>query len=322
MNSKTSESMASEDGVKKKPDSGENLEGFLERVCARVESRLQDVLPPASENPASLHDAMRYSVFAGGKRLRPALVYASALCTGGMGWGDIPDAVDDAAAAVELIHTYSLIHDDLPCMDDDDLRRGKPTNHKVYGEAVAVLAGDALLTLAFEVLAGDEPDPSEAAARGRAAAALARAAGSRGMVGGQVADIEGEGATATESALDFIQENKTAALITASLEMGALLANAKPNEIKALGEFGQALGLAFQTVDDILGEVGESDRMGKPVGSDAEHEKLTAVRVLGVDGARTRARDLLDEARKRLAPFGSRATVLGALADFVGNRNL
>jgi geranylgeranyl diphosphate synthase type II len=207
-------------------------------------------------------------------------------------------------------------------MDDDDLRRGKPTNHKVYGEAVAVLAGDALLTLAFKVLAGSDPEPPEAAVRGRGAATLARAAGSRGMVGGQVADIEGEGAPATESALDFIQENKTAALIVASLKMGALLVNAKPKEIKALSEFGRFLGLAFQTVDDILGEVGESDRMGKPVGSDADHEKLTAVRVLGVDGARNRAQYLLDEAQKRLAPFGPRATTLGMLSGFVGSRNL
>jgi len=299
----------------------ESVEGFLEKVRKTVDERLDRVLPQESVEPASLHTSMRYSVFAGGKRVRPALVYASALCASGSEWTDLPDSVADAAAAVEIIHTYSLIHDDLPCMDDDDLRRGKPTNHKVFGEAVAVLAGDALLTLAFEILAGMELEPGRAVLRSRAIASLARAAGSRGMVGGQVADLEGEGAPGSESALDFIQENKTAALIRSSLEMGALLVDAKPSEISALSGFGDALGLAFQTVDDILGEIGQTDTMGKPVGSDAEREKLTAVRVLGVDGARRRAHTTLEQAADRLEPFGERAATLRALAEFVVSRN-
>lgn len=298
-----------------------DLHSFLDRVRSVVDNRLDELIPTEVDEPTTLHRAMRYSVFAGGKRLRPALVYAAALCSSGSEWEELPPPVCDAAAAVELVHTYSLIHDDLPCMDDDDVRRGKPTNHKVFGEAVAVLAGDALLTLAFEALTPGSAKGAEAVKRMRAANVLARAAGSRGMVGGQVADIEGEGAPPEEETLDFIQQNKTAALIAACLEMGAVLIRAKSSEIKLLTRFGGLLGLAFQTVDDILGEVGESRDTGKPVGTDTEKEKMTAVRVLGLDGARARAQTILFEAKETLSPFGAQGEILRALADHVVTRN-
>lgn len=296
------------------------LAGFLERVRGEVDGRLDQILPGEREEPTSLHRSMRYSVFAGGKRLRPALVWGGALCCSGGNWEDLPASVADAAAAVELVHTYSLIHDDLPCMDDDDLRRGKPTNHKVFGEAVAVLAGDALLTLAFEILAAGPGDRGGESRRLEALRILARASGSRGMAGGQAADIEGEGSAPDPKALEFIHRNKTAALIAGAVEMGGALVGGKLSEIRALGRYGECLGLAFQAVDDILGEVGETGTTGKPVGSDAQKEKMTAVRVLGVDGARARARALLGRAERELAAFGPRAGILRALAEYVIHR--
>lgn len=285
-----------------------DLERRLSLYTRLVDSALRRWLPTASRRPSTLHEAMRYSVFAGGKRMRPALCLAAAEACG----GDLQDALP-SACAVECIHAYSLIHDDLPCMDDDDMRRGRPTSHKVYGEGIAVLAGDALQAAAFEILCR-----TRATARhpvGAFAAELARAAGSRFLVGGQVADLEAENRAATLAELRFIHLGKTAAMIVASLRLGAMSADAPAREISALSTFGENLGLAFQVIDDILDITQTSEKLGKSAGKDVASGKMTYPALLGLDRSRREAARLTTKALASLASFGPRAETLRAIAD-------
>ncbi len=285
---------------------------FLASTGARVEAWLSAVLPPAGTGPGRLHEAMRYSVFAGGKRLRPALCLAACASVGGRAETALP-----FAAALELVHTYSLIHDDLPCMDDDDLRRGKPTSHRVFGEALAILAGDALHSFAFESLLEHVDEPALAC---DLAGELARAAGVRGMVGGQVEDIEAEGAPAEEPRLERLHLGKTAALFAAATAGGGRAGGGTAEEVDALRRFGLELGLAFQIVDDVLDETGTAESLGKTPGKDRKGVKMTYVALEGVPAARARAARRLDVALRALA--GLRAPdVLASLARFVVERD-
>lgn len=279
----------------------------------KVDAALNRFLPSAKTKPVTIHHAMRYSIFAGGKRLRPVICLASAQVINGKTDHALP-----LACAVECIHTYSLIHDDLPSMDNDDFRRGKPTSHKVYGEGMAVLAGDALLTIAFEIAAQCKPT-----ARYSAAAyirELAVASGSQGMVGGQVADLEGEGKKIALPELRYIHENKTAALIAGSIRLGAMSANATPKQLAYLTEFGQSLGLAFQVIDDILDVTQTTEKLGKSAGKDIAAQKATYPALLGLDKARKEADRLTARARAALKPFGKNAAPLAAIADYLLKR--
>lgn len=279
----------------------------------RVEEWLRDCFRER-EPRGDLYDAMRYSLMAGGKRIRPVLLMETCRICG----GDL-DKVLPFAGAIEMIHTYSLIHDDLPCMDDDDLRRGRPTNHKVYGEATAVLAGDGLLTAAFEFML----DPSVTLPPERvleAAGILARAAGGRGMVGGQVLDMAGEGHSLGLREVEELQRLKTGALITAALEMGWAVAGGTEEQREALRRYGAALGLAFQIQDDILDVVGDEAALGKPIGSDARSGKTTFVTLKGVDGCRALVARLTEQAAEALAPFGGEGAELRALAESLADR--
>jgi len=269
-----------------------------------------------------MRKAMRYSVFAGGKRLRPCLVAAGAECCGGRA-----TRVLKAGAALEMIHTYSLIHDDLPAMDDDDLRRGKPTNHKVFGEAVAILAGDGLLTLAFAAAAANARDCGLGGqASAELIATIAAGAGTSGMVGGQAADLGAEKwrgrlpRRRVARLLEYIHLHKTAALITASLEAGAILAGASAARRRSLRAYGRAIGLSFQIADDILDVVGDKAKLGKR-GSDAQNRKLTYVSLYGLERARAEAATLTRRAHAALRPFGRRAAVLHDLADYIVTRD-
>ena len=285
---------------------------------ALVEAALDRALPAEGEWPATLHRAVRYSLFAGGKRLRPQLVLAASDAVGGEA-----DAALPFACAVEMVHTYSLVHDDLPCMDDDDLRRGLPTSHRVFGEAIAVLAGDALLTRAFHLLA-DVPDdaPAQLARRRlRVAAILGEACGTRGLVGGQVVDLESEGRDLAAADLERLHRAKTGALLGASVRGGAVLGGADERQISALAAYASALGLAFQVVDDVLDATATREDLGKTPGKDAKAGKATYVRVFGLEGARRRSRELLAEARAALEPLGARAEGLADLAGMVVERS-
>ncbi|MDD5200733.1 MAG: polyprenyl synthetase family protein [Terrimicrobiaceae bacterium] len=291
-----------------------DLPARLKECSQRVDRALDAFLPNAAAKPATIHRAMRYSLFAGGKRMRPALCLAAAEACGGAA-----DAALHAACAVECVHTYSLIHDDLPCMDDDDLRRGRPTSHKVFGEGVAVLAGDALLTQAFEILAQARPArryPVSTMIR-----ELAVAAGSLQLIAGQVADLEGEGRPATRAQLRFIHERKTAAMIEVSLRLGAMSANAGRAKLDALTVFGRSLGLAFQIVDDILDVTQTSERLGKSAGKDASAGKATYPSVIGLDASKKQARSLTAGALRALEPLGRRALPLRDIADFLLDRD-
>jgi geranylgeranyl diphosphate synthase, type II len=276
-----------------------------------IERALKRLLPSERTRPERLHAAMRYSVLAGGKRLRPLLVIAAAEACGGTAEAAMP-----AACAVEFVHTYSLIHDDLPCMDDDDFRRGRPTCHRQFGEAIAVLAGDALLALAFEVLMHGSP----AARVGRQAAILAQAAGSRHLVGGQAADLEAEGCRARLRELRFIHAGKTAAMISASLQLGAIAAGAPTRKVVALKDFGTALGHAFQIIDDILDQTASSETLGKSAGKDARDGKSTYPALMGIDAARREAERHTRAAQNALQPVGSRAHRLEEIAEHLLTR--
>ena len=290
------------------------LDKYLASRSALVDKALDRFLPKASTRPATIHKAMRYSLFAGGKRLRPILCLAAAEACG----GEIARALP-MACAVECIHTYSLIHDDLPCMDDDDMRRGRPTCHKVFGEGIAVLAGDALLTIAFEILSKAEAsrryDVSDLIHE------LAVAAGSRWLIAGQVLDLEGEGKKISPRDLQFIHRSKTAALLTASIRLGAMSANASESKLAALTDFGQSLGLAFQVIDDILDMTQTSEKLGKSAGKDVAAQKATYPAVFGLERSRAEAQRLTNRARAAIEPFGKKAEALVVLADYLLRRD-
>jgi geranylgeranyl diphosphate synthase type II len=290
----------------------------IDETCAalrqRVNGQLEKYIEQAHGIPPRLQEAMSYSLEAGGKRLRPILVLLSCEACGGTAEAALP-----AACAIEMVHTYSLIHDDLPAMDNDELRRGRPTNHVVFGEALAILAGDGLLTLAFEVLASDITPPETAAA---CCADLARAAGMAGMVGGQVADLEAEGRTvASLEELECIHRRKTGALLASGLTMGARIARAGNDDLHRLSSFGRCLGLAFQITDDLLDVCGTSQSMGKTVQKDASRGKLTYPSLLGEEASVLRAQCQIAEAREWIKPFGDRGRPLEALAQFVLERD-
>ena len=292
-----------------------DLKGYIDRERSVIDEEMRRWLPDPEPPTATLFEAMEYSAMSGGKRLRPILVRAAARAVGGD-----PDAVLPAACAIEFIHTYSLIHDDLPAMDDDDLRRGRPTLHKVYGEAMAILAGDALLTLAFQVMASPWPQEPTASARRQATEILARAAGPLGMVGGQVADILYEGAEIDLELLRFIHRRKTGALITAALLMGGVLAGGSEAQLERLERYGMAAGHAFQVVDDILDVEGDTAILGKQVGSDEARGKSTYPSLMGLEASRQKARELVAQAQEAVAPFGEAAAPLRAIADYIVTR--
>ena len=285
-----------------------DIPSYLAARTKIVDRELNRHLPSESTKPQTVHKAMRYSLFAGGKRLRPVLTLATAEACGGKIAAALP-----AACAVECIHTYSLIHDDLPCMDDDDLRRGRPTNHKVFGDGIAVLAGDALLTIAFEILAKSKPTSRHSIAA--QITELAVASGSRWLVGGQVADLEGEGRKLGGDDLKYIHRCKTAALLTTSIRLGAMSANATRAQLKSLTIFGQSVGLAFQIIDDILDVTQPTEKLGKSAGKDVAAQKATYPAVFGLETSRAEAHKLTRTARASLKSFGKKAATLLALAD-------
>lgn len=289
------------------------LPDFFEADHAAIEAALDRFIPTEETMPPSIHRAMRYSVFAGGKRIRPVL----SLETARMFTPELEAAIC-AGCALEFIHTYSLIHDDLPALDNDDLRRGKPTNHKVFGEAIAILAGDGLLTLAFQTLAGA---PLEAARRVRLIAEISAAAGTvNGMVGGQVADIEAEGKPLSASTLEYIHRSKTAALIRGSIVAGAIAGGAADEDVERLRRFGDSLGWAFQVVDDILDVEESSAALGKTAGKDQAQKKATYPALYGIEKSRAIAADLEAKALRELETYGGRAARLRQLAEFLAAR--
>jgi farnesyl diphosphate synthase len=294
---------------------GDTPEARLKHYQSRVERALEARLPSTDASPARLHQAMRYSALQGGKRVRPALVYATGEMLG------VPlDGLDAAAAAVEMIHVYSLIHDDLPAMDDDDLRRGRPTCHRQFDEATAILAGDALQVLAFHSLSGDAT--ANAAQRIAMIELLAEASGTQGMAGGQAIDLAAVGRRLTLEEIEDMHRRKTGALLQASVLLGALArAGLEPAAHDALARFGAGLGLAFQIVDDILDIEGDPALLGKTVGADLAHNKPTYPAVVGLPAARERARRLHDDALAELDRFGPPAAMLRWLADYIVGRS-
>jgi len=280
-----------------------------------VDAALDRWVPAETENPSTIHRAMRYSLFAGGKRIRPLLAIAAAQAV-----SDAPVGIESAACVLELIHTYSLIHDDLPALDNDDLRRGRPTCHKVFGDAMAILAGDALLTLAFEVLA--KLDGVDAERRISLVRELAVASGTvGGMIGGQVNDIEGEGKFPTAHLLDSIHRAKTGALLRASVRMGAIYAGATEEQLGALTRFGEHIGLAFQIVDDVLDVEQSSEALGKTAGKDEQQKKITFPAVYGIERSREMAEQERLGAHVALQILDERAERLRELADLIVRRN-
>jgi len=290
---------------------------WLHHCAERVERELARVLPVASQTPKRLHAAMRYAVLGGGKRVRAALVYAAGHACGDANNTAQAAALDRAAAAVELIHAYSLIHDDLPCMDNDALRRGQPTVHIQYDEATAMLAGDALQPLAFRCLA---EMPVAAASIVAAVQTLAQAAGSTGMAGGQAIDLDSVGKPLSITALQTMHRMKTGAMLVASVALGGIVTAARDEVRQALHQYGQAVGLAFQVIDDVLDVTANTDTLGKTAGKDAADHKPTYVSLLGLDAARNLAEQLRADAHAALAPLGTRATWLAGLADFIVTR--
>jgi geranylgeranyl diphosphate synthase type II len=291
-----------------------NLKSYLLARRKLIDRALDRYLPKANTKPATLHRAMRYSLLAGGKRLRPILCLASAeACRGRM-----EDALP-LACALECIHTYSLVHDDLPSMDNDDFRRGRPTCHKVFGEGIAVLTGDALLTVAFEIVS--RAKPSRRYGMAILLREVAVAAGSQKLIAGQVADLEAEGKSVKRSQLQFIHENKTAAMLRSSVRLGAMSANADARKLSAITRFGQRLGLAFQIIDDILDVTQTSQILGKSAGKDVAAKKATYPAVIGLEQSRAEARRLTREARTALSMFSARhAEPLHALANYLLER--
>ena len=293
---------------------GFDLEGFLATRTAIVNRALDRFLPSAKTRPATIHRAMRYSLFAGGKRMRPVLCLAAAAACGGKESEAMP-----LACAVECIHTYSLIHDDLPAMDNDDYRRGKPTNHKVFGEGIAILAGDALLTQAFEIAAQCRGWPRYSLSQ--ITLEIARAAGSLELIAGQVADLEGEGKRITGGQLRYIHERKTSALLCCSVRLGGMSANCSSAQLKALTDFGYHVGLAFQIIDDILDVTQSSEKLGKTAGKDTRARKATYPSIVGLEKSRAIAERLTGRAFAALRSFRGRAVALESLADFLLRRD-
>jgi len=290
----------------------EDIAAALRRDAEEVNRRLESLLSRYAGECPRLAEAMRYSLQAGGKRVRPSLVLSCCELCGGTREVAMP-----AAIAVECVHTFSLIHDDLPALDDDDVRRGKPANHKVFGEAMAILAGDALLALAFEVLAGQTAPPAVVAAMTRE---LAAAAGWEGMIGGEAADIEGESLAPDRSLVERIHAAKTARLIAAACRLGGMAAGADAASLATLGSYGHALGLAFQAADDLLDYTGSPETLGKRTGKDAAAGKQTYPKAVGMEAARRIAAAAVDQALAALAPFGERAARLASLARYVLER--
>ncbi len=292
-----------------------DIKTLIKESAAKVEARLNELLPGEDVAPVTLHKAMRYSIFAGGKRIRPLLCLEAAKTCGGS-----EEAALNAACALEALHTYTLIHDDLPCMDDDDLRRGRPTNHKVFGEGVAVLAGDALLTEAFAMLArvpaNDRYDAKDYITE------FAYRTGSLNLVGGQVLDLEGEGRQLTVDELRAIHHGKTSALIIASLRLGGMSAGCTAEQLEALTAYGRDLGLAFQIIDDILDVTSSPEVLGKSIGKDAREQKATYPALVGMENARAEARALTAAARADLDVFSARrAENLLAISDYLLKRD-
>ena len=290
-----------------------NTGGYISERSKLTEEALDRLVPGQVTLPVTIHQAMRYSLFAGGKRIRPVLCIAACEAVAGQ-----VEGIESVAATLEMIHTYSLIHDDLPALDNDDLRRGRPTNHKVYGDAMAILAGDALLTLAFEVLGKLPVDPAIAI---QLVAELATASGTAGgMIGGQVEDIQGEGQPPTAELLDRIHRAKTGALLKASVRMGAIYGGATVPELKALTQYGEHIGLAFQIVDDVLDVVESSDALGKTAGKDAAQQKITFPAVYGLERSKEMAQEELLLAHLALSCFNETAAPLRAIADLIVHR--
>jgi len=286
-----------------------DVKAYVKRVAALVEQSLDRVMEKESAYPQSIHGVMRYSVFAGGKRIRPALMMAAFEACGGR-FGD--EKVLLAGAAFEMLHTFSLIHDDLPCMDDDDFRRGKPTAHRAFGEATAVLGGDALCIFAFECLSRT--------GRIDIIEETAKALGTRGMIGGQVVDVESEGRAVDRATVDFIHTNKTAAFIRAAVRCGVLFAGAPVSAVDRLTSYGNAIGLAFQIVDDILDEEGTTEQLGKDAGSDREKGKATYPAVVGMEESKRCAEHLIEQAHGDIAFLADKGRMLGELADYIRTR--
>ena len=284
----------------------------LKALIIRAEQALERCLPSAEHSPAALHGAMRYAVLGGGKRLRPLLVYASAHA-----FGESGTQLDGSACAVELIHAYSLVHDDLPAMDDDALRRGRPTCHIVFGEAMAILAGDALQALAFEILSNDDGDAAIGMEKQRV---LGRACGAEGMAGGQALDLAAVGHRLTLAELEHMHACKTGALIRASVRLGALTAGADASALDMLDRYADAVGLAFQVRDDILDVEGDATVIGKTAGKDAAADKPTFPSIIGLDASRDRLRELTAIALDAIAPLGTSADLLQELANYAAHR--
>ena len=291
-----------------------DLEQFLAASTASVNAALDKFLPSEKTKPATIHKAMRYSLFAGGKRMRPAVCLAAAAACRGSEAAAMP-----LACAVECIHTYSLVHDDLPAMDNDDYRRGKLTNHKVFGDGIAVLAGDALLTQAFEIAAQAKGWPRYS--HQDIILEIAHASGSLQLIAGQVADIEGEGKKTSVEQLRYIHERKTSALLCCSVRLGGMSANCTPAQLKALTDFGYNVGLAFQVIDDILDVTQTSEQLGKTAGKDQAAQKATYPSILGLEKSRAIAKRLTASAFAALKPFGKRGAALEALATYLLQRD-
>jgi geranylgeranyl diphosphate synthase type II len=292
---------------------GVNLKTYIASRQKTIDRALNRFLPKENTKPATIHKAMRYSLFAGGKRLRPILCLAAAEACGGK--------IDHAlplACAMECIHTYSLVHDDLPSMDNDDFRRGRPTCHKVFGDGIAVLAGDALLTIAFEIISRAKAPPRYDASI--LLREVAVAAGSQKLIAGQVADLEAEGKNAGRAELRYIHENKTAAILATSVRLGAMSANANAKQLGAITDFGRSLGLAFQVIDDILDVTQTSEKLGKSAGKDVAAKKATYPAVIGLAKSRAEAKRLTRKAHHALSIFGPKGDALHALANYLLER--
>ena len=291
------------------------IKSFITKKAKVINQALDNYLPASDSKPAKLHQSMRYSVLAGGKRLRPILTLVAAKLVGNLNEEDVLPA----ACAVELVHNYSLIHDDLPSMDDDDIRRGQPSNHKKFSPALAILAGDALLTLAFELVS--EIETIDAERINLVTKELAQGSGHQGMVGGQVVDIESEGKEIDSAELDYIHQHKTGALLKTSVRIGALMGEASEKELTALTTYAEKIGLAFQIVDDILDVEGSSEKLGKAVGSDSNKDKATFPAIYGLAESKDLAAKTIQEAKDSLEVFGDEASILKDLADYIIQRD-